>query len=332
MLRHERRRVCKFIFLCTILLTYKASAMTDQMSSLALPEHQSSYRFRSHLARTVYQRMLEDRQHRDNDHSSWYQFNQQRLSKEMCDMFLQTHQDPETCQFLENCFNKADSIFTQLAHTLAKSVLTWFMTQTDANGLLRRGSMFVFSKQQFQDLLDIDESWKAATLLDLGAGDGKVTEKMQNHFEQVYATEASSPMRQRLTELGYTLLDIDEWHNNSVQYDVISCLNLLDRCDRPMTLLRDIHKVLKPGTGRLIVATVFPFSPYVEYNQDHIPAEYLYIQGKTFEDQVTSFVEDIFKPVGFKLLKFTRLPYLCEGDLNSSFYVLDDAVFVLERL
>ena len=62
-----------------------------------------------------------------------------------------------------------------------------------------------------------------------------------------------------------SVLNIDEWHNH--QYDVISALNLIDRCDKPMTLLRQIHQALKPGTGRLLLAVVIPYKPYVEFGK-----------------------------------------------------------------
>ena len=51
--------------------------------------------------------------------------------------------------------------------------------------------------------------------------------------------------------------------------------------------------------------------------------------GVTFEAQVSSVIEHVLRPAGFRVLAFTRLPYLCEGDLEHSFYTLDDAVFVL---
>lgn len=60
------------------------------------------------------------------------------------------------------------------------------------------------------------------------------------------------------------ILDIDKWSDVGEPYDVISCLNLLDRCDKPLSLLRDVKKALKPNTGRLVVAVVLPFSPCVE--------------------------------------------------------------------
>lgn len=63
------------------------------------------------------------------------------------------------------------------------------------------------------------------------------------------------------------VLSIDEWHQNGFKYDVISCLNLLDRCDDPLLLLRDIRRSLVPLTGRLILAVVLPFQPYVEVGE-----------------------------------------------------------------
>jgi len=67
--------------------------------------------------------------------------------------------------------------------------------------------------------------------------------------------------------LSVSLLGLDEWHSGSHKFDVISCLNLLDRCDQPATLLRNMKAALVPDTGRLIVATVLPFKPYVEYGK-----------------------------------------------------------------
>ncbi len=63
---------------------------------------------------------------------------------------------------------------------------------------------------------------------------------------------------------------------------------------------------------------------------DHKPTENLHIEGRSFEEQVTSLVTGVFQPSGFTLESFTRVPYLCEGDLEHSFYSLDDAVFVLK--
>lgn len=63
--------------------------------------------------------------------------------------------------------------------------------------------MFVFSNRQFRTIMSVAESWKTGTLLDLGAGDGKVTSTIQHHFDEVYVTEQSPSMRWRLSHRGF---------------------------------------------------------------------------------------------------------------------------------
>lgn len=285
---------------------------------------------RGSLARTIFQRMQVDEEHRHDPHTYWYTVDNSKLPQEVCDNFLELRQDRETSEFLENCYEKADWVFVQIYHSLAKAVLSWFMPVTSINGYLNRGSMFVFSQSQFEQLLDISADWQANNLLDLGAGDGKVTMKMAPHFNNVYTTETSNMMVTRLTEKGFINLGLDQWDSGEIKYDVISCLNLLDRCDRPISILHSIKKSLAPN-GQVIVAIVLPFKPYVEFGaKDHQPTERIYLKGSHFEEQSASLVKDIFEPAGFSLVRMTRLPYLCEGDMESSFYVLDDAVFVLK--
>lgn len=45
--------------------------------------------------------------------------------------------------------------------------------------------------------------------------------------------------------------------------DLISCLNVLDRCADPHQILCDIHRALSPN-GRVVIALVLPYSHYVE--------------------------------------------------------------------
>ncbi|BHF67049.1 Methyltransferase-like protein 9 [Sparganum proliferum] len=242
-----------------------------------------------------------------------------------------------------------DWFFTQLYHSISKSVLTWFMTVTSANGLLNRGSMFVVSTAQFRRLLGVTSDWHAKRLLDLGAGDGKVTAKMAPLFDEVYTTEMSPVMRWRLKQANFTVLDVDKWDqlpetsDTSVslassssskpaqpQYDVVSCLNLLDRCSEPLTLLRRIREVLKPGSGLLVLALVFPLKQYVEFADGHRPVELMDVSAsRVWEVQFSSFVANVLQPAGYELLAWSRVPYICEGDLARSFYSLNDVVMTL---
>jgi hypothetical protein len=207
--------------------------------------------------------------------------------------------------------------------------LSVYLSIMKANGLLGRGRMFVYSTAQFKRLLAVnnDQQYPLASLLDIGAGDGAVTQRMAGLFERVYTTEMSSIMQWRLSNYGYTVLDPDHWLD--IKFDVITCLNVLDRCEKPLTLLKNIRNHLNVEHGRLIVGLVLPFKPYYEYNNDHHPNEWIRIDGRLPEEQINELIRTVFQPLGFQLKKFSRLPYLCEGDMEQSYYFLSDYVFVL---
>lgn len=313
------------IFLTVSLLSVRKEAYAHKYMWL------SPY-VRSRTGRLLLQRLAEiDSQELEKEKTSWYKCENEALSEELQDKFVESSLDQETEAFLQNCHEKADAVFSQIGHLLFKGFFGFFMSVTTANGILDRGSMFVFSDAQFQRLMNVDGSWKTGTMLDLGAGDGKVTSVIKHHFDDIYATEQSPSMRWRLQGKGFKLLDESEWMTVDFKFDVITCLNLLDRCDKPLTLLSDIKKTLHPQTGRLIVAVVLPFRPLVESGTKMIePSEVLTVHGNSWEEQVQSLVEDVFEPTGFTVELFTRVPYLCEGDLYRDFYVLDDALFVLK--
>ncbi len=253
--------------------------------------------------------------------------------------FIELYDDDATKQFIEDSVDQADSVLTQMWHSLAKSFLSFFYTQTDINGLLARGSMFVFSKEQFRYLLDkagiskapISQEFKLGdALMDLGAGDGAPTQQLSTFFSQTDVTETSWSMRNILTRKGFNVLEVESWTDNRTEfYDMISCLNLLDRCERPATVLSQVRGALKPG-GLLLVALVLPFRPFVEFGASRKPVEALPIAGETFESQTVSVVK-FFESEHFRLMSWTRVPYLCEGDLAQSVYVLDDGLFLFSK-
>ena len=109
---------------------------------------------------------------------------------------------------------------------------------------------------------------------------------------------------------------------------MISCLNVLDRCSHPIDLLTQFRKKLAKD-GYLVVAFAYPFAPYVEMGTSTVPAEHLKITGSTFEDQAQSFSE-IMDSIGFEMISFSKLPYLCEGDMSAPYYLLEDSVFVFK--
>lgn len=228
-------------------------------------------------------------------------------------------------------------------------------SRTDANGFLGRGAMHVISTEQATMLLGPSTSKKAhgstsaparwGRLLDIGAGDGNVTAQLAPLFEQVTTTEVSMPMVSRLRRRGWRSLrtmmpSVRQLGSHS--FDVVSLFNVLDRCDRPRTLLQRIRQLMCPG-GLLLLAVVLPFCPFVEDGpRQRDPVELLPLQGGTccgrhsknssrrFEDAVEHMIADVLKPAGFSVRCVSRVPYISQGDMRSPFYVLDNALFVLE--
>ncbi|KAI9536393.1 Methyltransferase-like protein 9 [Dissostichus eleginoides] len=286
---------------------------------------------RSPLARSLFLNMVSEDEAAATETQEWYRCGPDLLGESVRPLFVQSHLDSDTKAFLKRSVDKSGWLFTQLYHSFVSTFLSPLVSRTSINGFLGRGSMFVFSPEQFQQLLRVGPEWRSDRLLDLGAGDGAVTGVMGAHFREVYATEVSPPMQWHLQRRNYKLLGIDEWQHTGFQYDVISCLNLLDRCEHPLHLLQDIRLSLVPSTGRLILAAVLPFQPYVEVGGKwQRPKEHIKVQGKTWEEQVTNLSSEVFRKAGFEVEAVTRLPYLCEGDMYNDYYVLDDAVFVLK--
>ena len=160
------------------------------------------------------------------------------------------------------------------------------------------------------------------SMLDIGAGDGNVTQQLAALVSgPVFATEYSAVMQMRLQMKGYTVLPVEGWHAaGKGPFDLISCLNVLDRADKPMTLLRQMRDCLSPD-GRIIIAVVLPFCPFVEVGSRQLkPTERIDAGGRRVpaEVSINRFVYEVFKPLGLEVEAFSRAPYLCEGDVSTA--------------
>lgn len=89
--------------------------------------------------------------------------------------------------------------------------------------------------------------------------------------------------------------------------------------------------------GLFLLAVVLPFSAFVEVGTSRVsPTEKLPMRGglcdedASFEAAANVLLRNVLQPAGFKLRQFSRVPYLCRGDLREPYYVLSDAIFVLE--
>lgn len=64
----------------------------------------------------------------------WYECDLSKMPFDLASKFVQLGPDQDTVKFLEESERKSDWIMMQLWHSLVKSVLGWFMTQTSING------------------------------------------------------------------------------------------------------------------------------------------------------------------------------------------------------
>ncbi|XP_017045299.1 protein-L-histidine N-pros-methyltransferase [Drosophila ficusphila] len=299
------------------------------------------YRPRGTLARVIHAKFHNDNSLENIDTRKWYSLNHE-LPQRFQAMFVPLEPDATTVSWLERTKALSANIWTHLWHALARSILQFFMTQTDINGFLKRGSMFILSEEQFRKLLLAGGFQPASgdepvTILDIGAGDGEISLRVANTVSelsgsaglQVFATEASWTMRDRLKKLNFNVItEISSLQN----LELILCLNVLDRCFDSFKLLEDIHLALAPN-GRAVVALVLPYMHYVETNTSHLPLRpLLESNGRvaSFEEEAARFME-LLENCGFRIESWTKAPYLCEGDLHQSFYWLIDLIVVISK-
>ena len=290
----------------------------------------ANLRGRSNLVRTLASKMEKDLELAEFDKEKWYSVNLDRIGSDVIrKKFVQLGVDTETQEFIDHSVAQSDWLVTQLWYNVAKSFLSWFYCQTDINGMLQRGSMFVFSREHFLKLSQLSADTRLDNMLDLGAGDGRPTQSMSGFYQNVLATEMSGPMRKNLAAKGFKVVEIDTW-TKPEEYDLISALNLFDRCDKPISIVQDIHSSLKQN-GLFVVALVLPFKPYVESVPSHKPSEIMHISGEVFENQLETAVA-LFEKFGFSLQSWSRVPYLCEGDLAKPLYHLNNALLVFKKI
>jgi SAM-dependent methyltransferase len=215
--------------------------------------------------------------------------------------------------------------------TLLQRTLRWYMSDFDANGLLDMYPMYLLGTAQWRKLLG---SAARGRLLDVGAGSGDVTVRLAPLFAEVVTTETSAAMSWRLRKRGFRCENYDVGLDGvpTGPYDVISCLNVLDRTRRPLSLLRHVKAGLAPG-GRLVLSLPLPYSPhYYDGSRTLDPEEPLPIASPHWESGAALLVDRVLEPLGLELETFTRAPYLSGGDSKQAVYELDAAVCVCRGL
>nr|XP_036848122.1 methyltransferase-like protein 9 [Manis javanica] len=268
------------------------------------------------------------------ENHQWYVCNREKLCESLQAVFVQSYLDQGTQIFLNNSIEKSGWLFIQLYHSFVSSVFSLFMSRTSINGLLGRGSMFVFSPDQFQRLLKINPDWKTHRLLDLGAGDGEGFV----HYE--FASLISASMQAEVLRAPFACFR-DHWECLSkvfaqlgldIQSGALATMCCYPSCAVVTTVAYPRHMRLESHQGVYkwedLPLPLFGAREALCGKWEK-PSEILEIKGQNWEEQVNSLPE-VFRKAGFVIEAFTRLPYLCEGDMYNDYYVLDDAVFVLK--
>jgi SAM-dependent methyltransferase len=204
-----------------------------------------------------------------------------------------------------------------------------FVSAYEAHGLADAYAMHLLSPKQWGELC----GGPHGRLLDVGAGAGYVTENARGWFDAIQCTETSPALARRLRERGLSVHPhdlVDVPLANAPAFDVISCLNVLDRTTRPISLLRALGALARPST-RLLVALPLPVRAYVLRKGASVsPDEPLGSVADRFEDAACE-LSALFERLGFAIERIARLPYLSRGDHRAPMYVLDDAVWVLRK-
>jgi SAM-dependent methyltransferase len=204
-------------------------------------------------------------------------------------------------------------------------------TPFDVNAWLRMNALHLAGESTWRRLLG---DGARGRVLDVGAGSGGVTATLAAFASELVATETSAPAIRRLRARGHRahLLDLAEPGARSQigaePFDVVACLNVLDRAERPRALLDAAVRCVAPG-GRLLVATPLPYEPvHFRGGGRAAPLERLPITGKTWEAAARATAERVLAPAGLDVLVLARAPYLSAGDAARPVHVLDDAIFV----
>jgi SAM-dependent methyltransferase len=106
------------------------------------------------------------------------------------------------------------------------------------------------------------QNWVIVTKF--GPAKWRISATEERNFVTFWARRANNfPVCPRASRV----LDAHDWPaNDDGTYDIVTVLNVVDRHPAPRTLLKDVGDKLAPG-GRLVLAAVLPFSPYVEYGE-----------------------------------------------------------------
>eukprot|EP01064_Diplonema_japonicum_P012930 TRINITY_DN20279_c0_g1_i1.p2 TRINITY_DN20279_c0_g1~~TRINITY_DN20279_c0_g1_i1.p2 ORF type:complete len:242 (+),score=30.17 TRINITY_DN20279_c0_g1_i1:735-1460(+) len=203
------------------------------------------------------------------------------------------------------------------------------------------GEVFLTSREHVEDLLQDFPPAKRERMLDIGAGSGSVTKVWAGFFKEVVATEVAEKLvkdlKKNVENCQAYLSDTaaPQWIGGNENFDLVLCLNVLDRCASITKLLDEAIQAVAPG-GRLVVGLPLP----LRQAQHRLGAaqELLWpphtTQPCAFEHSVawfSGYILNRYSGSELKLTRIVRCPYLSKGPAKAPLSVLDTAIFVFDK-
>jgi SAM-dependent methyltransferase len=203
------------------------------------------------------------------------------------------------------------------------------MSDFDINGLLRTHRMHLLTTRQWQQLIG---EHRHESLLDVGAGSGDVTAALAPLFGQVVTTETSRMMVRRLRERGFPCqrIDIVTQPPEGGPFDVVTCLNVIDRCASPRSLIERARDSMVAG-GCLELAVVLPYEPFFyDGGRTLDPVEHLDLDAPTWEGGAQQLTMAL-GALGLEVESLCRAPYLSSGGPGRALWANDNVIVVARR-
>lgn len=146
-------------------------------------------------------------------------------------------------------------------------------------------------------------------------------------------TETASSMVKRLITREFSAHAVDISKDSTYfppnSFDVLSILNVLDRCERPKTLLRNAISFLKDD-GALILSDSLPLNQQIRSRAGSLE-ERINAGSGTWEKCLSSFYNEVIEPAGLVPIHVSRLPYTYKSSRAQPYVVLDDFVMVCTK-
>jgi SAM-dependent methyltransferase len=160
-----------------------------------------------------------------------------------------------------------------------------------------------------------------------------VTEALAPLFSSVQTIEPARSMARRLERRGFACWRLDAGSARLPEggFDVVTCLNVIDRCHTPRALLERLSGARDPE-GLLVIATPLPLSAFVyDGGTTREPRERLECRSDDWESAAGELAENELARLGLSVRSLSRAPYVSRGFAGKPVWLLDDAIFVCSR-